>query len=165
MRTSTKLASALVAAFALSAVTSAHAEDDNVYDGKGYPGSMCEPVSNTQAYVRPGVFFVNTAGDNAAAVCPVIQDSWIQVNGVSYSRMQVYNANGGTISCTQTAYDAAGTFVSSRSGSTTGAGSQAIYFFEAGSYLPKTSSGGFIVFQCSLGQADRIISYHVQEKA
>jgi hypothetical protein len=165
MRTSTKIASVLVTAFAIGAVPSAHAEDDNVYDGKSYPGSMCQPVGNTQAYARPSVFYVNTAGDGANVVCPIIQESWISRAGLSYGRMQVGNFNGGSISCTQTAYDAVGNFVSSRSASTTGAGTQTLYFFQNGTYLPTTAWEGFITIQCSLGQGDRVISYQVQEKA
>jgi hypothetical protein len=99
-------------------------------------------------------------------VCPIIQDSWQSTAGLSYSRMQVNNLNGGSILCVQTAYNINGNSVSSVSVSTSTAGLSTLYFLtSSGTYLPTTDVEGFISIICTLGAGDSIRSYHMQERA
>lgn len=166
MRIRNQVISAALTLLAVAASPSiVHAEDDNVYDGKSYPGAMCDSAVSTVASVRTGSFYLNTSGAAAAVNCPVIQDSWLQTTGLAFSQLYFYNPTAGvTFSCTETAYDAVGGFLSSRSFSSTAAGSQAQLFY-SGTYVPTTGNFGYIMIQCNVPAGGRIVGYQVQEKA
>lgn len=162
-----KLMSKLSAIFMLGFVavpSTVHAEDDNVYDGKTYPGALCDSAASSVLSARVAPFYANTSGSAAAVICPVIQDSWLSTSNLSYARMFLSNVAGQTFSCTQSAYTADGTLVSSRSFSTTAGGVQGQYFWNGSSYLGTTSEG-YIAIQCSVPSGGQIRSYVIQEKA
>ena len=152
---------------AVAAVPSiVHAEDDNVFDGKSYPGVMCSPVVSSVAAARTGSSYANTSGFSAAAICPVIQDSWLSTTGLALGQMKIQNVGGGvTFSCTQTAYNSDGVFLSSRSFSTTTAGLSGQLFGTAVNFLPTTGLFGYITIQCTVPAGGQIKGYQVQEKA
>jgi len=142
-----------------------HAEDDNVFDGKSYPGAMCDSAVSSVASVRTGSFYANSSGAAALVNCPVIQDSWVSTTGLSFGEMFFSNPAGQTFTCTQSSYDANGVFLSSRSFSSTTSGVQAQLFFSGGSYLPTTANFGYIMIQCTVPAGGQIRGYQVQEKA
>ena len=142
-----------------------HAEDDNVFDGKSYPGAMCDSAASTIASVRTGSFYANSSGAAALVNCPVIQDSWLSSTGLAFSQLYFVNPAGGTFTCTQSAYDANGGFLSSRSFSSTTSGLQAKLFASGTSYLPTTGNFGYIMIQCTVPAGGQIRGYQVQERA
>ena len=163
MRTKNKLAAFMVGLFGVCAAPSAvRAEDDASYDAKGYTGAMCDSVVSTVASVRTDGFYANTSGSTASVICPVIQDSWQNLAGLSYSHINFSNA-GGTFSCTESSFDTLGTLQSSRSFSTTSVGLQRQYFY-TGSFLPTTAAEGYITIFCSVPKNSQIKGYLVQEK-
>jgi hypothetical protein len=153
----------LLAALAPPAVV--HAEDDNVNDGKSYPGAMCDSAVSSVASARTGSLYVNTSGASALVNCPVIQDSWLSSTGLAFSQMFFLNPAGQTFTCTQSAYDANGGFLSSRSFTSTTSGLQAKLFVSGVSYLPTTGNFGYIMIQCNVPAGGQIRGYQVQEKA
>ena len=165
MKLSTKLGCAILGlCAAVMTPGGARAEDDNGPDGKGYPGNMCTPVLSTTTFSHNNNAYVNTSGTSVNVVCPAIQDSWMSTSGLGYSRMQVNNVNGGTITCLQVAFNINGTSVSSASASTTTAGLSTLYFLTGGTYLPTTAAEGYFSTICALGAGDSIRSYTIQER-
>jgi hypothetical protein len=146
------------------APSAARAEDDNVYDGKTYPGSLCDAASNVQSFAKTAPFYYNSAPAGATVFCPIIQDSWQNNAGLTYSKMSIFNnVAGQTFTCTENSYNVFGTFIGSRSFSTTTQGTSAQYFFN-GTYL-NTTAEGYMMIQCTMPQYGRIWSYLVQERA
>lgn len=152
-------------ATSLGVPSAAKAEDDNFRDGKNYPGTFCVPAVNATAGVRSNSFYANTSGATANVMCPVVQDSWEQQGGLTYSRMSISNVAGQVFSCTESSYDADGVFITSVSFSTTQAGLSAQYFFSGGSYLSATGNEGYIVIRCQVPNNGQIRGYQVEEKA
>ncbi len=163
MRTKNRVAAFTIALFGLCAApTAVRAEDDASNDGKGYTGAMCDSMISTVASTRVGAFYVNLSGGNASVICPAIQDSWLNLAGLSYSHINFSNP-GGTFGCTESAYDTFGTLQSSRSFSVTSAGLQRQYFYTS-SYLPTTASEGYLSITCAVPNNAQIKGYFIQEK-
>lgn len=169
MRGSTKLLAGLVALAGIAAAPAlVNAEDDNNYDGKGYPGMLCLPANNLWdwLHVTNGNYYFNDAPQTAPVLCPVVQDSWQQTGGLSYNRIWIYNPTGNTFTCTTNSYSADGVFQASASFSTTTAGKSGQYLVNSsGGYVSKTGAEGYIVITCQVPVNGRIYSYVVQERA
>lgn len=167
MKRQSKFASTVLVLFAATTVPSVvQAEDDNVYDGKSYPGSMCLPMDSSVLSHRVASIYYNTSGSTAYVSCPVIQDSWTSTAGLSFGGMVIENVAGGTFSCTQNAYNSHGYWLSSRSFSTTTTGSPfSQFFWGSSSYLPTTGNWGYITIDCSVPPYGHIKGYQVQERA
>jgi hypothetical protein len=164
MKTKITLAASMLAVLALCAAPSAvRAEDDVSYDAKIYNGAQCDNMVSTVASSRTGVFYANTSGALSNAVCPIIQDSWQNKLGLSYSYITISNA-GGTFSCSESAYNTNGTLLSSRSFSVTTTGLQRQYFYSSGSYLPTTADEGYMSITCTVPVNSQIRNYLIQEK-
>jgi len=164
MRNQSKIIAAALTLLAAAQTSVVHAEDDNAFDGKSYPGAMCDSAVSSVASTRVSTFYVNTSGAAAAVICPVIQDSWLNTAGLTFGAMKFSNVAGQTFSCTQTGMDANGTVLSSRSFSTTAGGLQQQLFF-SGTYLPTTGNFGYIMIQCTVPAGAQIRAYQVQERA
>lgn len=165
MKLRTKLVMAVLSVSIVTVVSSvSKAEDDNVYDGKSYPGSFCDSVTSTVSSYRAGPFYVNISGGVTSVNCPMVQDSWVSTGGLTFGAMYLYNP-GGTFTCTQTAYESNGTSImGAKSFTTTAVGVQQQLFYQGG-YVPTTGNFGSLSIVCSVPNGGQIRSYQGQERA